>query len=133
VLVIEESAAVGGPDKFSERGEAGPTVSAWAGIMKKQNPEGLLTASIRHLLKSMGVFHWKNFGGFMGAKGVPDILGCYHGKLLGIEVKAPNGKVSPDQQIFIENINRAGGLAFVARSVDDVIEGLGLQDRFLLR
>jgi hypothetical protein len=100
---------------------------------KPPTPEALLTRSIRQLLNSVGVFHWKNFGGFMGAKGVPDILGCYRGRLLGIEVKTPTGKISPDQQGFIDSINRAGGVAFVARSLEDVITGLGLQDRFLIR
>ena len=67
----------------------------------------------------------------MSAKGVPDILGCYKGRLIGIEVKTPRGVVSGDQERFIKNLNEAGGLAFVARSVEDVIKGLGLEDRFL--
>ena len=69
----------------------------------------------------------------MSTPGVPDIIGCFKGRLIGIEIKSEKGVVSEYQKEFIENINRAGGLAFVARSVDDVIEGLGLQDRFLLR
>jgi len=99
--------------------------------MKKRTPEGQLTFSVKQLLNSVGIFHWKHFGGPMGVKGVPDILGCYRGKLLGIELKAPNGKVSPEQEDFIRRINRAGGLAFVARDLETVIEKLGLQDRFL--
>ncbi len=94
--------------------------------------ERQITDAIRGLLKSLGIFHWKNHGGPMGAKGIADILGCYRGRLLAIEVKAPKGKVSYDQQRFIDNVNAAGGLAFVARSIDDVIAGLGVQDRFLM-
>lgn len=67
----------------------------------------------------------------MGAKGVPDILGCFQGKFLGIEVKTENGRLSPEQDRFIKNLNDAGGIAFVARSVDDVIEKLGLKARLL--
>lgn len=69
----------------------------------------------------------------MSTPGVPDIIGCFKGRLIGIEIKSEKGVVSEYQKEFIENINRAGGLAFVARSLDDVIEGLGLQDRFLIR
>jgi hypothetical protein len=55
-------------------------------------------------------------------KGIPDILGCvpYSGRMLAIEVKTPTGRVSKEQQTLIDEINRRGGLAFVARSVDDV-------------
>lgn len=90
-----------------------------------------ITISIRNLLKTFHIFHWKNHGGPMGARGVPDILGIFQGRLLGIEVKTAAGKPSPDQERFIQNINDAGGIAFVARSVDDVIENLGLQKRML--
>jgi penicillin-binding protein-related factor A (putative recombinase) len=69
----------------------------------------------------------------MSTPGVPDIIGCFKGRLIGIEIKSEKGVVSESQKEFIENINRAGGLAFVARSLEDVIEGLGLQDRFLIR
>lgn len=101
--------------------------------MKSRTPEGILTVSIRQLLKSIGIFHWKQFGGPMSTPGIPDIIGCYKGRMIAIEVKAPKGKVSPYQEQFIRQINEAGGLAFVARDIDTVIDQLGLQDRFLLR
>jgi len=99
---------------------------------KPPTPEALLTKSIRQLLNSVGIFHWKAWGGPMSTPGVPDIIGCFKGRMIGIEIKSEKGVVSEYQKEFIENINRAGGLAFVARSLEDVIEGLGLQDRFLL-
>jgi hypothetical protein len=95
--------------------------------------EKAITQAIRGLLKSLGIFHWKNHGGPMGAKGVSDILGCYQGRMLAIEVKTDRGRLSDDQQRFIDNVNAAGGLAFVARSIDDVIVSLGVQDRLLIR
>jgi hypothetical protein len=100
---------------------------------KPPTPEALLTKSIRQLLNSVGIFAWKEWGGPMSTPGVPDIIGCFKGRLIGIEIKSEKGVVSEYQKEFIDNINRAGGLAFVARSLEDVIEGLGLQDRFLLR
>jgi len=92
-----------------------------------------LTKSIRQLLKTLGVFHWKAWQGMGSTPGVPDIVGICPGtgRFLGIEVKRPRSKLSPHQERFINAINNAGGLAFVAYSVDDVIRGLNLQDRFL--
>ena len=101
---------------------------------KPPTAETLLTRSIRSLLNAAGIFHWKVHQGLGAVPGVPDLLGVYKGgRLIAIEVKAPKGKVSPAQQMFIDAINGAGGNAFVARSIDDVIENLGLQDRFLIR
>jgi hypothetical protein len=91
-----------------------------------------ITKQIRGVLKTFGVFHWKVWQGLGSTPGVPDIVGVLKdGRFLGIEVKTEKGVLSDHQSRFIENINAAGGLAFVARSVDDVIEKLGLQKRLL--
>lgn len=59
--------------------------------------------------------------------GVSDILGVFKGKFLAIEVKRPQNKERPlDQKLFIDHINRNGGLAFFATSVEDVKRELGL-------
>jgi hypothetical protein len=60
-----------------------------------------------------------------GWPGCPDVLGQLNdGRLLGVEVKAAKGKASPEQVAFLERINRAGGVAFVARDLRDVAAGL---------
>lgn len=60
------------------------------------------------------------------AKGMSDIMGILKtGRTLAVEVKSRTGKVAPHQQQFLDDINAGGGLAFVARSVDDVITKLG--------
>jgi hypothetical protein len=38
--------------------------------------------------------------------------------------KRPGNKPTPEQQQFIDTINEAGGLAFVARSVEEVEDHL---------
>jgi len=53
-------------------------------------------------------------------KGVSDILGIHNGRLLAIEVKTPSGRVSKEQQDFIDRVQQEGGIAFVARSVSEV-------------
>ena len=100
--------------------------------MTKQQSEAEITRAIRSTLRGLSVVHWKQWQGPMSQpKGVSDILGIWQGRLLAIEVKTRTGKVSQYQQDFIDTINREGGIAFVARSVDDVIDGLGVRDRFL--
>ena len=54
------------------------------------------------------------------AVGIPDIIGCIDGKFFAIEVKAERGITSEAQKIQIELIKDAGGIAFVAKSVDEV-------------
>lgn len=53
-------------------------------------------------------------------KGVSDILGIYNGKFLAIEVKSDTGRLSLEQQSFQRDIITCGGIAFVARSIEDV-------------
>ena len=53
--------------------------------------------------------------------GMSDILGMLKGgRLFAIECKSRTGKIMPHQQDFLDLINSGGGLAFVARSVEDV-------------
>lgn len=59
------------------------------------------------------------------AKGMSDIMGILKdGRTLAIECKSPTGKVHAHQHEFLNSISKAGGVAFVARSVDDVITKL---------
>lgn len=85
-------------------------------------------------LKYRNIKAWRNnTGAFLrgdrwvhfGIRGSPDIIGILPGgKFLGIEVKATRGKLSPDQERFMDDINRLGGVTFIARSVKDVERGL---------
>lgn len=61
-----------------------------------------------------------------GFKGCPDVLGQLRdGRLLGVEVKGPAGKLRPEQSVFLERVRGAGGVAFVARDLRDVMRELG--------
>lgn len=62
-----------------------------------------------------------------GFTGCPDVFGQLNdGRLLGVEVKAPMGKLSPEQAVMLERIAGAGagGVAFVARDCRDVFNQL---------
>jgi len=66
---------------------------------------------------------------FTGLKGVADILGVLapSGRLLAIECKRPGGKLSPEQEQFLDVIRQAGGLACVVRSVDELAKALTVE------
>jgi len=53
-------------------------------------------------------------------KGSSDLIGIFKGRFLAIEVKTPKGRVSKEQKKFIDAVNGAGGIGFVARSPEDV-------------
>ncbi len=90
--------------------------------------EADITKQIRDVLNLKGIWHWKQWQGPMSEpKGVSDILGCFEGKLLAIEVKVPGRKPSLEQALFLYSVNQAGGIGFVAYSVEDVIENLGIE------
>ncbi len=92
--------------------------------------------SILDYLSMRCIFAWRNNSGKMpysskgkdymvqmGPTGSPDIIGILpDGKFLGIEVKGTGGVVSSSQTIFLDHINKLGGLAFVAYSIDDVVK-----------
>lgn len=58
--------------------------------------------------------------------GVSDIVGIFNGKPLYIEVKAPGRRPSDDQIQFVLEAKNQGAIAFVAFSVEDVVENLHL-------
>lgn len=86
--------------------------------------------------------HGKNNGGKFAfrslpkwtPKGVPDIIAVIHGVAVGIEVKRGGdrpGMLRPEQADFGLKMKMAGGVYFVARSVDDVRRNLDMYaDKF---
>lgn len=69
---------------------------------------------IKTYLKNKGAWYIKYWGGGGFTKaGIPDILCCYKGRFIAIEVKAPNGKASELQLFNLKKIEEAGGKAFL--------------------
>ena len=80
-----------------------------------------LTRQVRDLLHLLGAWEIKYLG---GRRGVPDVLACFRGRFVAIEVKAPKGRLSVAQEAELEAIREAGGIAIVARELEDVQRGL---------
>ena len=70
---------------------------------------------VKRLLKSRGAWVLKTWGGGLQRSGIPDLLICYKGKFMGIELKAEKGRVSELQNRELKLIRDAGGMGFVLR------------------
>lgn len=107
--------------------------------MKKLR-ERFIKNSIIDFLRLKGIYCWNNattgiydpkkklfraLNSRYHVKGVSDVLGVLSdGRILAIEVKTKTGRLTDEQEVFIEEIRKRNGVAFVARSVDDVIREL---------
>jgi hypothetical protein len=50
----------------------------------------------------------------------PDMVGSRVALFLAVEVKTEKGVISTEQQRFVDNVNAAGGIGFIARNDLDV-------------
>lgn len=97
-------------------------------------PEGQIVTDILAYLKAIRIYAWRQNTGAVKANGrmvqygkigSSDILGILpDGRFLAIECKYGKAEPTEAQRFFIEVINSQGGIAFVARSVDDVERAL---------
>ena len=94
--------------------------------------EATITKKILDHLKTLpGCYARKTIGGPYGA-GWPDIVGCWHGRTLMLEVKTETGHVTPLQEAELCKWKRAGAISAVVRSVEDVqqlMEEFGIMNR----
>ena len=79
-------------------------------------PEAKVKAKIKAALKARGAWFCSPIGTGWGTQGVPDILACYRGQFLGIEVKAPGciNRLTELQKDQLFAIGIAGGYSLVA-------------------
>ena len=75
-------------------------------------------------LKKIGVHHDNILQGsikqYGNKKGISDILCCYRGRYVAIEVKGEGGKPSQDQIDYMESVKNSGGIAIDVYSLDEV-------------
>lgn len=57
--------------------------------------------------------------------GSADLIGwTADGRFLSIEVKSKTGRVTEEQKTFLAMVRASGGVAIIARSVEEALEGL---------
>ena len=102
--------------------------------------EGAVVKVCLEYLNIYGAYVWRNNTGclkdkterpvFFGKPGSSDILGVLPGgRFIAVECKSKKGKLSENQKDFLAEIERLGGLAIVARSVDDVIKAVEIRHK----
>ena len=83
--------------------------------------EKVIKDAVKRRLKKIGAYaHWPVQMGL--GEVCLDCHGCFRGKYFGIETKAPGKKPTKLQELTIERIRAAGGLAFVIDSVEQANE-----------
>lgn len=91
-----------------------------------------LQSQILAYLRIRGILCWRPNQNYRSGRyvaresiGTFDIVGVMKGgRFLGIEVKKPKGKVSDKQKVWMDEVNKLGGKAFVAHSVEEVVNEL---------
>jgi len=76
-------------------------------------PEKKVKDKVKKILKENGVYFFSPVTGGYGASGVPDIVGCYRGRFIGIETKAGSGKPTALQEKNLMEISEKGGIAIL--------------------
>lgn len=97
--------------------------------MKEKSVEN----KIKDYLFSKGIYHFKVHGSKFMPAGIPDIVCCYRGSFLGIEVKRPGAKneQSEQQKVHERNIIKSGGTYLLVDSLDEVVDYVSRQEEKL--
>ena len=110
---------------------ASPTpIDATADGETMSQPEARLGSEIRRACIARGAFAFKIHGGPTMMVGLPDLIMCYRGTFIGMEIKVPDPSSQPSkiQRRRIKEIRDAGGRAFVVRSVASAMRILDAVD-----
>lgn len=99
--------------------------------------EKIIQTEIQLELAKIGIRLWRNNVGLFDTKdgrkirtglcvGSSDLIGIVivSGKFIAIEVKAEKGRPTKEQLAFIKMVNDCGGIAFIARSVEEAVKML---------
>lgn len=88
--------------------------------MSRQQPEARLTNKIKAAIQEAypGCFAVKVHGGPYQTAGIPDLLVCVEGRLVGFEVKVPGREntLTPRQDATLKALRRAGAVAAMVTS-----------------
>ena len=87
------------------------TAGAWVGRVLHSEQGAVTLANSRMLQAGL-------------CKGSSDIIGIHKpsGRFLAVEVKTTKGRTTKEQTNFLNAVQKAGGIAGVARSVQDALE-----------
>lgn len=81
--------------------------------------ESKIQAKCRKYLESIGAYVVKVV--VANHSGCPDLLVCYKGQFIGIEVKDYDRQPSEIQKYHLNEIRKAGGISICVHSLDEMI------------
>lgn len=87
-------------------------------------PEGKLKADVKGYLRSIDAQFFMPRPTEWGHNGV-DFVCCVRGRYVAIETKIWPRKATPRQMAFLQNVQAAGGIGFVAYDMQAVYANLG--------
>ena len=80
-------------------------------------PEGKVLAKIVRYLATLERCYWVKVHGSRFTINQPDLIVCYRGAMICIEVKAPGNEATPGQLSVLRKWARAGAITLVADSL----------------
>ncbi len=89
--------------------------------------EAELTKQILDYLKYIPESSFKKIRGSIGNKGWLDVVGCWCGRYVELEIKTRRGKLMPHQLERIMQIRKAGGIAGMIQSLEELEVIFGYQ------
>lgn len=104
---------------FSSVTKTAPSVTRREESKKMNERRGVTDKILEYCEATPGLFLRKIHCGAMQGKGLPDLWGTYRGMFIVCESKTPEGRLSYLQKHFLQLINRAGGCAFTATSLEE--------------
>lgn len=98
-------------------------------------PEAKVKKQIRAILDEYGAYYAMPIGSGYGNSGVPDFLVCYKGWFIGIEAKAGKGNTTALQDMNLEKIEKAGGIAMIVnefnlQAINNMLDTIDNLDEF---
>jgi len=90
---------------------------------KQLMTEKQLMAALVDVFERFGWLVYHTFDSRRSAPGFPDLVAVKGERLLAIEVKAQDGRVTPDQRVWLSALAAVPGVAcYVVRPADDLSE-----------
>lgn len=89
-----------------------------------RTPESQIKTDIKRFIEKNGWYWCAVQGGAYSKPGDPDLIACIGGRFVGIEAKTSDGVQSPIQKVRQREIEDAGGVYLLVRSIDDLAAGL---------
>lgn len=93
---------------------------AWAGDVAAKKPDYIIVSNPRPLHAGLGTGS-SDLIGWTPVVVTREMVGKTLAVFTAVEVKTPRGRVTPEQAVFIEQVEKAGGIGRVARSAPEAV------------